>query len=647
MTPTPKTTIENLFAGLDLAVFERLANGWFQALGATPAWLSMPAGPVDLADLFPMLEIFLPECEAGWENNASPSVQSDIWTEPDPSGGENYLQAVAAAAGGRRFVVLRRLPQALFTYQQLAHDVELANVKIERLSRELELKRREAERATQAKSDFLAAMSHEIRTPLNSIIGMADVLSQTRLTVDQQKYVEIFQRNGVALLNLINDILDLSKVEAGHVELEATEVDAGEVVMRAMEVVEVRAKAKGLWLRHSIAEGLPRYFVGDPNRLRQVIINLLGNSIKFTESGGLQVTVEQDPESSVPGHLRFAITDTGIGIPSEKLGLIFESFTQVDASTTRKYGGTGLGLTISKQLVELMNGRIWVESELGSGSTFFFTAQLGVHEDQSPRAAVERPAAVSTAELEARASGLRILLVDDSDDNRVLIIQYLGKTNARIDTAENGKIAVERFRKNDYDVVLMDVEMPVMDGYQAVREIRRIEQETGAVATPVLALTAHAFAEMAMKGFEAGFTELLTKPIRQAALLAALAKYGTAPVSLVTESIVPEPELPHSSLRVRVEEGMEDVVPGYLEKRRAEVPLYREALSAADFPTISRLAHKMKGTGTGYGFERLTELGATLETAARAGDAASVTKALDEFALYVTTVELEYPNAAG
>ena len=635
MTPTQKTTTEGLFAPLDLAVFEQLSDGLYRLVGASPAWLDVPMGAVDLADLFPILEIFFPECEAVWESGGTERAVSDIWTEPDPQGGhEAYVQAVAAAAGDRRFIALRRLPEALFTYQQLAHDFELEKEKVERLSRELEVKRREAERATQAKSDFLATMSHEIRTPLNSIIGMADVLSQTPLTSDQQKYVEIFQRNGVALLNLINDILDLSKVEARHVELEATELNAGEVIARALEVVEVRAKAKGLWLRHSIAPELPRYYVGDPNRLRQIIINLLGNSIKFTEHGGLEVIVEQDPESAEAGRLRFAIKDTGIGIPADKLGAIFESFTQVDASTTRKYGGTGLGLTISKQLVELMDGRIWVESEVGVGSTFFFTAQLRVHEDQTERASTLPQAPVSAEELVSRASGKRILLVDDSDDNRVLIIQYLRKANAFIDTAENGLIAVEMFQKNAYDVVLMDVEMPVMDGYQAVREIRRIEKETGAAATPVLALTAHAFIEMAAKGYEAGFTELLTKPIRQTALLAALGKYGTA-----------GPAEAKASIQIAVEDGMEDVVPGYLEKRRAEVQVYRKALTAGDFATIGKLAHKMKGTGSGYGFDMLTELGAAMETAAKVSDGPAIAKNLDALALYVESVQLQYPNA--
>jgi signal transduction histidine kinase/CheY-like chemotaxis protein/HPt (histidine-containing phosphotransfer) domain-containing protein len=638
---TPKTT-DDLFAPFDFAVFEQVPGGLFRALGRLPAWLEIGPGPADLAEQFPMIEIFLSECEAGWETGEP--VQSDVWTESRACGGEIYLQAVAVAAGGRRFIGLRSLPQELFTYQQLFHDFELAKERVESLNRELDLKRREAERATQAKSDFLAAMSHEIRTPLNAIIGMADVLSSTSLTRDQQKYVEIFQRNGVALLNLINDILDLSKVEAGHVELEATDLDLREVIARTLEVVEVRASAKGLWMRQTIAADVPRYLIGDPSRLRQIVINLLGNSIKFTDQGGILVQVERDPEGSGPGDLRFRIVDTGIGIPEEKRGLIFESFSQVDSSTTRKYGGTGLGLTISKQLVELMNGRIWVESEVGAGSSFFFTARFRVPDDQSERAAEKvRIAQAPLAELESRAAGLRILLVDDSEDNRVLILSYLKRTQTTIDIAEDGQSAVDRFRAGHYDVVLMDVEMPVMDGHEATREIRRIEKTIGARPTPVLALTAHAFSEMAVEGYEAGFTALLTKPIRQAALLDAVGKYGArAETGPAVEQVIETASA--DSIRVRVAPDMEDIVPGYLEKRRADVAAYRTSLDAGDFDSIRKLAHKMRGTGAGYGFPKLTELGESLEKAAILSDAATVRTDVEEFALYVNRIELEYQN---
>ena len=626
--------IDDLFGALSLAVFERRADGLFDAIGRLPDWLAVTGRMVDLTEQFPMLEIFFAECDEKWDGH------SDVWTEPTADG-ELYLQASATSLDGKRYLAIRSLPQAIFTYQQLAHDFELEKQKVERLSAELEIKRQEAERATQAKSDFLATMSHEIRTPLNAIIGMADVLSATSLSAEQQKCVDVFQRNGVGLLNLINDILDLSKVESGRVELEKTDLDLRDVIVRAMEVVEARASAKGLSLRHTIAPEVPLYLIGDPNRLRQIIINLLGNSIKFTDKGGLAVRVEQDPNDSRPGRLRFSISDTGIGIPADKLDLIFESFSQADSSTTRKYGGTGLGLTISKQLVELMDGRIWVESEVGVGSNFLFTAGFGVQENQTERRTL--PAAqVPVEELESQVSGLRILLADDSDDNRYLILSYLKKAQVVVEVAENGEIAARMFRDGHYDVVLMDVEMPVMDGYQATAEIRRFEKEKGLDPTPVLALTAHAFAEMASRGLEAGFTALLTKPIRKVTLLEALIEH--APKQRQAALLPPSPPAQKTveSTIVQVEEGMEDVVPGYLAKRRAEVPFYTAALARDDYDSIKKMAHKMKGTGSGYGFPMLTELGGAMEKASIEKNGSQLREYINQFAAYLETIELKY-----
>jgi signal transduction histidine kinase/CheY-like chemotaxis protein len=635
---------EDLFATLGLAVFERRADGLFDPVGRMPEWLEIPNSPVDMTDRFPVLELFVPEWDTKWEG------ESDNWEDLDPRGGKLFLQAVATALGERRFIAIRSLPGA-DTYQQLYHDRELEKYEIERL-------KLAAERATEAKSNFLAAMSHEIRTPLNAIIGMADVLKATPLSSEQQKCVDVFGRNGVSLLNLINEILDLSKIEAGRVELEAIEMDLRDVIERAIEVVEVRVKAKALSMRQVIAPGVPLQLIGDPNRLRQIIINLLGNSIKFTDHGGLEVRVDPDPDDHQPGRLRFGISDTGIGIPQDKLGLIFESFSQADSSTTRKYGGTGLGLTISKQLVELMDGRIWVESEVGVGSVFYFTAGFQVQADQSAKQK-KTEASTPIEDLEARISGLRILLADDSDDNRYLIRSYLQRSQVEIEIAENGEIAARMFREGHYDVVLMDVEMPVMDGYQATAGIRRFEKETASPATPVLALTAHAFAEMAVRGAEAGFTALLTKPIRKVTLLEALVEYAPEGrkaaaaqqpavkavqnvVQKVVENVVQHAPRTVARNVVQVEEGMEDVVPGYLAKRRADVPVYTEALAKNDFESVRQLAHKMRGTGSGYGFPVLTELGATMEMAAMERDAARIGESLSRLASYLDSIELKY-----
>jgi len=509
----------------------------------------------------------------------------------------------------------------------------LEKARLEQQIGDVERRRREAEQATRAKSEFLATISHEIRTPLNAIIGMADVLLRTPLTDEQKKCVEVFQRNGTGLLNLINDLLDLSKAESGRVELEATDLDLCDVIERAMETVEGQAAAKGLFLRQSIAPDVPVRLIGDPNRLRQIITNLLGNSIKFTDRGGIEIRVETDPETPAPDaaryRLRLAVTDTGIGIPGDRLDAIFESFSQAERSTARRYGGTGLGLTISRKLVESMGGRIWVESAAGHGSTFFFTAQFLVQRDREQEGVKPEPVPLADP-----PPGLRILLADDSEDNRFLIVSYLKGTGATIDIAENGKIAVEKFRAQRYDIVLLDVEMPVMDGFEATGEIRGLERERGAAPVPILALTAHSFSDMATARVAHQFTEILTKPIRDLTLREALARHGR--VAAIPSGIP-------------VEDGMEEVVLRYVEKRRLEAPVYRRAVETGDFETIRKLAHKMKGTGAGYGFPPLTELGAGLEKAALQGDSAGAGELIERFAEYIDSiagVSVNHPAAA-
>jgi signal transduction histidine kinase/CheY-like chemotaxis protein/HPt (histidine-containing phosphotransfer) domain-containing protein len=634
---TDSASLENLPAALDLAIFERTSRGLFRPLGELPRWMPLDAGhEVDLADRFPLLELFLADCAPVFDTGSPASMESDVWQEANGEGSEDYLQARAIRFGERNLIVVKSLPHELFTYQQLFHEVELAKEEAQR-------QKRIADRATQAKSDFLAAMSHEIRTPLNAIIGMADVLSATPLTAEQHKCVEIFQRNGVALLNLINDILDLSKVESGKVELESVRMDLREVVARAVEVVEGRAHAKGLEIEVELSPHIPMYMTGDPNRLRQILINLLGNSIKFTERGGLRVRVEQNPEDARAGFLRFAVADTGVGIPEDKLGLIFESFSQADSSVTRKYGGTGLGLSISRQLVELMRGRIWVESKVGEGSTFFFTAQLRVEEDQSEP--MPASGSLSTVAPERRVDGLRILLADDSEDNRFLIQSYLKEAYCSIQIASNGQEALDRFQNGSFDVVLMDVEMPVMDGLSATQIIRDWERDRQALPTPVIALTAHAFAEMRDRWRHAGFTAYLTKPLRKATLIDALAECARMGAAMELESGPPAAPLTpglEPPTRISVGKGMEAVVPAYLERRRREVQSYRDALARGDFESIRMLGHKMRGTGGGYGFPLLTELGRVIEDAALRQDRREVDAAVERLARYVETVQLDY-----
>ena len=552
------------------------------------------------------------------------------------------------------------------SYVQLKQEIKAHK----RTEEELKKAKIEAERANEAKSEFLASMSHEIRTPMNAIVGMAELLSDTPLSKEQKGFVKTLEKAGDTLLSLINDILDLSKIEAGDVEFEKTNFDLGELIEGTCDVMAVRARKKNIEFLSRIEPNVPVNLVGDPSRLRQVLVNLIGNAIKFTDEGEIVLNVnllhEEDPEYIEPEeensvYLLFFVKDTGIGIPKDKQDKVFETFKQADSSTTRKYGGTGLGLSISKRITLLMGGKMWVESELGRGSKFCFTAPFELQEKKGRETFVKpgeidvegmstlivddnatnrlilreilsvwdaniteaeggkeaisiiksaysknkpfdlvlldyrmpevdgigvakflreqknsdattiiilssdykpndlkqidrygigayllKPvkrkelknailttlglwkAQIKKEKLETKMKPtvaiphLKILLVEDNPDNRLLIEAFLKKSPVEIDTAENGQIAVDKFKDNKYDIVLMDMQMPVMDGFTATKTIRDWEKKNHRSETPILALTAYAMKEDRNKTMGVGCSDYLTKPVKKEKLLDAL-----------------------------------------------------------------------------------------------------------------------------